>query len=63
MKITEDPEILQVLGVAELKEAGLDTHDFPEVSVWALSSAIELAYQKGYAKGIEDHLMNGQERR
>lgn len=58
MKITEDSEILQVLGLPSLKpRVG---YDLPEVSVWALSSAIEIAYQKGYAKGVEDHLRNNQ---
>jgi hypothetical protein len=59
MKITEDPEVLQVLGVATLDENKAE-YVVPEVSIWALASAIEIAYQKGYAQGIEDHLRNGQ---
>lgn len=69
MKITEDPEILQVLGLPNLdtNEALKNTEYYPygflQVSIWALASAIEIAYQKGYAQGIADHLMNGQEPR
>ena len=59
MKITEDPEVLQVLGVPDLKEKGRDSLDFKDVAVWALADAIEIAYQKGYAQGIEDYLRNG----
>lgn len=60
MKITEDPEVLNILGLDDLEPVGVDRYDFPEVSVLGLRDALEIAYQKGYAQGIEDHLRNGQ---
>lgn len=59
MNISEDPEILNVLGVDDLQINGIDNYDFPEIAVWVLSQALELAYQKGYAQGIKDHIKNG----
>lgn len=60
MKITEDPDILKVLGLETLESRKSDKLDFHDMACWVLASAIEIAYQKGYAKGIEDHLRNGQ---
>jgi len=60
VNIKEDPEVLQVLGLDHLDFVGIDDHDFSDLPVWVIAQAVELAYQKGYAKGIEDHLRNGQ---
>ncbi len=60
MKITEDPEVLNILGLDDLETVGIDSADFGTFALWTLSLAIESAYQKGYAKGIEDHLRNQQ---
>lgn len=60
VKITEDPEILKLLDKNNLETSGSDELDFPEIPLWDLRVALEIAYQKGYAQGIEDHLRNGQ---
>lgn len=58
MNITEDPEVLQVLGLGDLQATGISDYDnLSDLSIWALASAIEIAYQKGYAQGIEDQCM------
>ena len=60
MNIRGDPEILKVLGLETLESRKSDKLDFHDMACWIIGYGIELAYQKGYAQGIEDHLGSGQ---